>query len=1395
MSSPPWRNWLGRLCPSILGRGRRPSPDVALHRRRMLLERLEDRTAPTVAIANYPGLDFGQTAKIQVNLGGALTPPDPQGAVGPYSYVEAVNLSVAIFEPRTNGINPTTDSLDDFFGVQGGLPDPNPDIFANNSFTDPQVTFDNQTQRFLVGCMEVDPGPAFGGTTSDNNSSVYDVAVSTSSNPTTLTAGDWSFYQINTTQSNEFSDFPGNLGFNGGALVVTLNEFNATNGQTVDHVLVTAINMSDLTNGVPQASLHYYQTNFQGSSLRPTTMHDSTSVSDPMWLIQEHPGAGGLGDGQHVDVVKMTNVLSSTPTFTTTTLAVNHYADVSTTPPLQPDGTVVTPALDSRILKVAEQNNLLVASHSVSVGATEDDAQWYVIDVSSGTPMLKDQGDVSGGNNTYIAYPAIDINPAGDIGMTYMQSGTDKATDFLSMYITGRTPSDPAGTMEAPVVAQAGQQVYQDFGPSVGSTQRAGDLSGINVDGNGSFWAVNEFADNEPLPTATAPSADWGTNITGFTLSPAADLSVTASGPATVTPGSSASYKVTLINNGPNAAQSVVLSDILPAGATNASITPVSNPDGFSFTLSGGAFASAAVTVANGHQDVFTVSVVASSGLGAGAVFDDIASVTSTTLDPTPYDDAATVVGSTGQAIIIATNYAAVNFGQSAALLGGVGSTPPDSGGAVGPNSYIETINDTIAIFAPRTSATNPTDDTLDNFFGGPATSNKGNLPDPNPNDPLGNFYTDPAVIFDEQTQRFVATAMEVDPGPQFEPASTGNNSSVLDIAVSKSSNPTTLTTADWTFYQMHTSETNEFSDFPGNLGYNAGALVVTLNEFNTANVQNVDHVLVTAVNMSDLVNGVPPASLRVYQTDFQGQSLRPTTMHDSTSANDPMWLVQEHLDASGNPDGQNIDVVEMTNVLSPMPTFTPTKLAVNAYAQVVMPLQPDGSGVTPAIDSRILKVAEQGGTLVAAHNVSNAAGNQDLIQWYKIDVSSGTPVLRDQGDVGAGPNTYLYYPGIDINPAGDIGMSYIQSGTDNPNDFMSMYVTGRTPSDPAGTMQAPVLAQAGVQVYEDYGPAFAVSQRAGDLSGINVDAKGNFWAINEFADDEALPTTPTDPVADPSNPAADWGTNVVSFTLLTLVSVKVNGSTAPILSATENSSNVVTVTTAGPSGFGVNDPVLIAGVGAGYDGAWTIASVNSASDTFTYTASASGLSAVTDQGTATDTKVSTGLLSGVQRSMVDSVVYTFNAAVTLDSGAVTLAVTAGQSGSVPTLSWGSPDGGLTWVVSFSGSSVTGNSIADGVYDITLHAAAVTANAGGATLPGDRTDTFYRLYGNINGKPQVNSLIDYTHFKKALGTSAGQAAYVAAFDYNANGQISSLIDYTQFKKRLGQSFSGFVPTI
>jgi hypothetical protein len=143
---------------------------------------------------------------------------------------------------------------------------------------------------------------------------------------------------------------------------------------------------------------------------------------------------------------------------------------------------------------------------SPNPGGNEDDARWYQIDLSSGNPVLADEGNVSAGPNTYIIYPAIDINPDGLIGMGYMESGT--SGPFLSVYVTGRLPGDPAGTMETPVLVQAGARNYHDPSP----TGRAGDFSGISVDTDGTFWIANEFANTEPI-------ANYGTTIAHFTFS------------------------------------------------------------------------------------------------------------------------------------------------------------------------------------------------------------------------------------------------------------------------------------------------------------------------------------------------------------------------------------------------------------------------------------------------------------------------------------------------------------------------------------------------------------------------------------------------------------------------------------------------------------------------------------------------------------------------------------------------------------------------------------------------------------------------------------------------------------------------------------------------------------
>ncbi len=440
-------------------------------------------------------------------------------------------------------------------------------------------------------------------------------------------------------------------------------------------------------------------------------------------------------------------------------------------------------------------------------------------------------------------------------------------------------------------------------------------------------------------------------------------------------------------------------------------------------------------------------------------------------------------------------NYTGISSAQSSSLNGGALIEPPDTQGAAGPSSTVETVNLAISIFSPKSTGAAPvTDSTADFFF------TQGGLNHASTKDGQSDTFT----LFDPLVQRFIVG--EID----FDTANTNGDTNYLLLAVSKSANPATLTTADWNFDEVNTTESSvSLQDYPGNPGYNADALVVTLNGFDSSNAGV--HSQVNAISMNALVNGTPLSlGTNLFQTDNNEFLMRPTTMQDSASGG-PMWFVAE------KGDNKSIDVIRMDNVLSSSPTFTTTNLAVTPYSTSVNELNPDGTKADTLADSRILKSSEINGLLVTTHEVSNAAGNLDDARWYAIDVSSGTPVLQQQGDVSGGPGVYISYPSIDINAQGDIGMTFIQSGT-SPGMFESLYATGRTPSDAPGTMETPILIQAGNANY--------VGTREGDMTGINVDSDGSFWAFGQYANND---------------PSPNWGTAIGHFTFAAPISILLN--------------------------------------------------------------------------------------------------------------------------------------------------------------------------------------------------------------------------------------------------------------
>src|SRR6266446_2450358 len=136
--------------------------------------------------------------------------------------------------------------------------------------------------------------------------------------------------------------------------------------------------------------------------------------------------------------------------------------------------------------------------------------------------------------------------------------------------------------------------------------------------------------------------------------------------------------------------------------------------------------------------------------------------------------------------------------------------------------------------------------------------------------------------------------------------------------------------------------------------------------------------------------------------------------------------------------------------------------------------------------------------------------------RWHEISTGGATPSMVQQGEINPGPGIDTFMPSAALAPDGTIGMTYIESAAGVED--MSMYVTGRAPSDPLGTMQV------GVKVSPDPLPNQFYNyngSRIGDFSGITVDPSDptTFWAVNEYAIQ-----------ADPAGLIPNWGTYIGQF-------------------------------------------------------------------------------------------------------------------------------------------------------------------------------------------------------------------------------------------------------------------------
>jgi hypothetical protein len=161
-----------------------------------------------------------------------------------------------------------------------------------------------------------------------------------------------------------------------------------------------------------------------------------------------------------------------------------------------------------------------------------------------------------------------------------------------------------------------------------------------------------------------------------------------------------------------------------------------------------------------------------------------------------------------------------------------------------------------------------------------------------------------------------------------------------------------------------------------------------------------------------------------------------------------------------------------------------------------------------------------------------------------------------------------------------------------------------------------------------------------------------------------------------------------------------------------------------------------------------------------------------------------------VQRSKVNSLTVTFADTVTLDPGAFQLS--RQEDGGLVGLNVATSvvNGRTVAVLTFTGSDIIGGSLPDGHYTLTIHGDLVRDGlgerldgAGDGVVGSDRSDAFFRLFGDADGNGRVD-LADVLSFLRSFGKRAGEAGYLWYFDYNGDGRIG-FGDLVQLLDRIG----------
>jgi len=395
---------------------------------------------------------------------------------------------------------------------------------------------------------------------------------------------------------------------------------------------------------------------------------------------------------------------------------------------------------------------------------------------------------------------------------------------------------------------------------------------------------------------------------------------------------------------------------------------------------------------------------------------------------------------------------------------------PPDPDGAAGSNGIIQAINLRIAYYTKLGAIIwGPTN--FSTFFG-----SVGNT---------GNGLSDPKVLFDEAVGRFYIILQE----------NYSTNQSYLNVAVSKSANPATATSADWYKYRFSMAQTvgstTYGGDYPG-FGYDAQGIYVTYNMYPLpfGPSSPFKNCQIIVLNKSAFLTGTATYyRLNTPDGSSTAFTLQPATVKNGTPGN-IMYF--------GSINFANNTSVKLWSLRDPIGTgagartlnqFTVT--VPNHGGYIATAQQPSPGGGIPTLSPRTQGNAfYYNGSVWFAHTAGGSS-SRAIVYYYRLNANNAptnSPTLGESGSIDGGGGLHTYQPGIGGNRNGDVCLVFTRSSTNlNPRMMATIRLSG------AGAFEAPITIKDS--------PTYYNGDRWGDYASVTPDpVNQTFWVTHEWA-------------------------------------------------------------------------------------------------------------------------------------------------------------------------------------------------------------------------------------------------------------------------------------------------------